>query len=130
MRSATLLIFIFIMSACASVDDSKKTITLDAATRHYERAIRWGEYQAADSFRRQSTTTPVDMAHLKAIRVTSYETVKTKESADRTEVQIDVVIRYYNESSMKEVTITDYQSWQYDPVEKSWHLTSPMPAFK
>ena len=130
MRSATLLIFIFILSACASVDDSKKRITLDAANRHYERAIRWGEYQTADSFRRQSTTTPTDMARLKEVRVTSYETVKTKESADRTEVQIDVVLRYYNESTMKEVTITDYQSWQYDPVEKSWHITSPMPAFK
>jgi hypothetical protein len=130
MRSATLLIFIFIMSACASVNDSKKTITLDTATRHYERAIRWGEYQAADSFRRQSTTTPADIARLKAIRVTSYETVRTRESADRTGVQIDVVIRYYNESTLKEVTITDYQSWQYDTVEKSWHITSPMPAFK
>ena len=118
------------MSACASVDESKKTITLDTATRQYERAFRWGEYQAADSFRRQSTTTPADMAHLKAIRITSYETVKTRESADRTGVQIDVAIRYYNEDSMKEVTTTDYQSWQYDPVEKSWHITSPMPAFK
>jgi hypothetical protein len=130
MRSATLLIFIFIMSACASVNDSKKAITLDSATRHYEQAIRWGEYQTADSFRRQSTTTPADIARLKAIKVTSYETVRTRESADRTGVQIDVVIRYYNESTLKEVTITDYQSWQYDTVEKSWHITSPMPAFK
>jgi hypothetical protein len=130
MRSATLLVFIFILSACASVDDSKKTITLDTATRHYERAIRWGEYEAADSFRRQSTTTPADMARLKDVRVTSYETVRTNESADRTEVQIDVVMRYYNESTLKEVTITDYQSWQYDPGEKTWYITSPMPAFK
>jgi hypothetical protein len=130
MRSATLLIFVLIMSACASVDDSKKTITLDSATRKYERAIRWGEYEAADSFRRQSTTTPADMARLKDVRVTSYETARTKESADRTEVQIDVVIRYYNKSTLKEVKITDHQSWQYDPVEKTWYITSPMPAFK
>jgi len=112
------------------MDDSKKTITLDTATRHYEQAIRWGEYQLADSFRRQSTTSAADMARLKDVKVTSYETVRTTESADRTEVQIDVVIRYYKESTMKVVTITDHQSWQYDPVSKSWHITSPMPAFK
>jgi hypothetical protein len=130
MRSAILLIFALIMSACASVDDSKKSITLGAATRQYERAIRWGDYEVADSFRIQSTTTPADMARLKASRVTSYETARTTESADHTGVQIEVVIRYYNASTMKEVTTTDHQSWQYDPVNKTWHITSPMPDFK
>ena len=43
MRPAILLFCVFIMSACASVDDSKKTITMDTATRQYERAMRWGE---------------------------------------------------------------------------------------
>ncbi len=118
------------MSACASVDDSKKTITLDNATRQYEKAIRWGEYEAANGYRRQSTGTPADMTHLKAVRVTSYETLRKIESADRSEVQIDVEIRYYNEFTMKEVTITDHQSWVYDPAGKSWYITSPMPAFK
>jgi len=51
MRTAILLFFTAILSACASVDDSKKTITLDSATRQYERAIRWGEYEAAVSLR-------------------------------------------------------------------------------
>ena len=119
-----------IVSACASVDNSKRTITMDSATRQYERAIRWGEYEAANSFRRQSTGTPVDAAHLKSIRVTSYETIRKTESADRSEVQIDVELRYYNEYTMKEVTITDHQLWKYDPVGKSWYITSPMPAFK
>jgi len=130
MRPAMLLLCALFVSACTSVADSKKTITMDSATRQYERAIRWGEYQAAESFRRQTTGTPADAAHLKAIRVTSYETVNRTESADRTEVQIDVEIRYYNEYTMKEVTITDHQFWEYDPVAKSWYIASPMPAFK
>jgi len=130
MRPAILVFFTLIMSACASVDDSKKTITMNNATRQYEKAIRWGEYEAANSFRRQSTGALADMAHLKAVRVTSYETLRKTESADRSEVQIDVQIRYYNEYTMKEVTITDHQFWEYDPVGKSWYITSPMPAFK
>ncbi len=130
MRPVILVFLTLVMSACASVDGSKKTITMDTATRQYEKAIRWGEYEAADSFRKQSTGTLADMTHLKAVRVTSYETVRKIESADRSEVQIDVEIRYYNEYTMKEVTITDHQSWEYDPVGKTWYITSPMPAFK
>ena len=118
------------MSACASVDDSKKTITMDTATRQYERVIRWGEFEAANTFRRQSTGTPTEPALLKAIRVTSYETIRKTESPDRTEAQIDVVIRYYNEFTMKEITITDHQLWEYDLETKSWYITSPLPAFK
>ena len=118
------------MSACASVDDSKKTITLDSALWKYERAIRWGEYKTADSFRKQSTGNAANAAHFKSIKVTAYNVVNKIESADRTEVQIDVEMSYYNEFTMKEVKITDHQLWEYDPVGKSWYITSPMPAFK
>jgi len=31
---------------------------------------------------------------------------------------------------MKEKTIFDQQSWKYDPENKSWYITSPMPDFK
>ena len=130
MRTAILLFFTAILSACASVDDSKKTITLDSATRQYERAIRWGEYEAAVSLRRDSTVTHADMDHLKTIKVTGYEQVRQKDSADRSETVLEVKISYYNEYTMKEVTFIDYQTWKYDPDRKSWYITSPMPAFK
>ena len=130
MRSAILLFITLIMSACAGVDDSKKTITLDSALWKYERAIRWGEYEVADSFRKQPSGTARKPAHLKSIKVTGYNIVNKIESADRTEVQIDVEISYYNEFTMKEVKITDHQMWEYDPVGKSWYITSPIPVFK
>jgi hypothetical protein len=112
------------------VDDSKKTITLDSATRTYERAIRWGEYEAAIGLRRDSTVTHEHMDRLKAIKVTSYEAVRQTDSADRSETVIEVRISYYNEYTMKEKTIFDLQSWKYDPEKKSWYITSPMPNFK
>ena len=130
MRPAILLFIALIMSACAGMDDSKKTITLDSALWKYERAIRWGEHEVADSFRKQATGTARNPAHLKPIKVTAYNVVNKIESADRTEVQIDVEISYYNEFTMKEVKITDHQLWEYDTVGKSWYITSPMPAFK
>jgi hypothetical protein len=130
MRTAILLFFVAIMSACASVDDSKKTITLDSATRQYERSIRWGEYEAAVSLRRDSTVTHADMDHLKTVKVTAYEQVRQTDSADRSETALEVKISYYNEYTMKEITFIDYQTWKYDPDNKSWYITSPLPAFK
>lgn len=130
MRPAILLFIALFMSGCASVDNSKKTITLDSALRQYERAIRWGEYQAADSLRRQPAGSAADTARLKSIRVTAYNPVGKTESEDRSKAQVDVVIRYYNEYTMRELTITDHQLWEYDPAEKTWYITSPMPAFK
>ena len=130
MRPATLLILVFFMSACASIDDSKKTITFDNATRRYEQALRWGDFQTIDSFRRHSDMAPAEQSRLGSVRVTSYDTVGTTESPDRTRVMIDVVIGYYNEYTMKEVSITDHQSWEYDPAEQAWFITSPLPDFK
>ena len=130
MRPAILLFIVLLMSGCASVDDSKKTITLDSALRQYERAIRWGEFQAAESLRRPSTGTAANMARLKSVRVTGYDTHGKTESADRTRAQVDVEIRYYDEYAMKEMTIVDQQLWEYDPEGKTWYITSPMPAFK
>ena len=130
MRTAILVFFVAIVSACASVEDSKKTITLDSATRQYERAIRWGEYEAAVSLRRDSTVTHADIDHLKTVKVTAYEQVRQTDSADRSETVIEVKISYYNEYTMKEKTIFDKQSWKYDPEKKSWYITSPMPDFK
>ena len=130
MRTAILLFFALLMSGCANVDDSKKTITLDSALRQYERAIRWGEFQAANLLRKPPNGTAANMAGLKSVRVTAYDTLGKTESADRTRAQVDVEIRYYNEYAMKEITIIDQQLWEYDPEGKSWYITSPMPAFK
>lgn len=130
MRPAILLFVALAISACASVDDSKKRITLDNALRQYERAIRWGEYQAADSLRRSPAGSSVNRDHLRSIRVTAYDTVAIKESADGSGAQVDVQIRYYNEYTMKELDIIDQQSWEYDAGGKAWYITSPMPAFR
>jgi major membrane immunogen (membrane-anchored lipoprotein) len=50
----TLLIVItsLLLSACAAVDDSKKTITYDKALWQYETAIRWVDFSTANSLRR------------------------------------------------------------------------------
>jgi len=130
MRRITTLFFIaLLLSGCASVDDSKRTITLDKATRIYDNAIRWGDHDVANSLRKQPAAGPVP-ALLRQIKVTSLEPVNVSVSEDQLRVQRVVEIRYYNENSMKIVTLMDHQTWEYDAAAKSWFLLTPPPAFR
>ena len=120
------------LSGCAAVDDSKKTITYDKALWKYETAIRWVDFGTANSLRRLEdnaaySPTPETLQHIK---VTSYNVVNKVMSEDHAEVQLAVEIVYYNDRSMKLITIVDNQVWKYDPAIKNWYITTPLPPFK
>jgi DNA polymerase IIIc chi subunit len=121
-----------LLTACAAVDDSKKSITLDKALWQYETAIRWVDFGTANSMRRTEGTAVYspDPGMLKNIKVTSYEVMNTTTSADHSEVNMTVEIVYYHDERMKLETLTDHQTWKYDPEIKAWYITTPLPAFK
>ena len=120
------------LSGCAAVDDSKKTITYDKALWKYETAIRWVDFGTANSLRRleDSSAYSPDLKTLQHIKVTSYNVVNKVMSEDHAEVQLAVEIVYYNDRSMKLITIIDNQVWKYDPAIKNWYITTPLPPFK
>jgi hypothetical protein len=120
------------LSGCASVDASKKTITYDKAMWKYETAIRWVDFGTANSLRRledQNAYTP-DLGTLQHIKVTSYNLKQRTVSEDNSQAQLAVEIIYYNDQTMKLVTIIDNQIWKYDPVIKDWYISTPLPPFK
>jgi len=131
-RFITLLLLATFLSGCASMDERKKTVLLDRTTRNYEGAIRWGDYATANVYRLQDSTDAqaTSPANLKRFRVTSYETLNSVINKDETEALIVVQIRYYDEERMKEVTLTDRQTWKYDSEAELWQLDSPLPAFR
>lgn len=131
MRYLTVLLCALLLGACASVDSSKKSITLDKATRAYENAIRWGRFEAADTLRRlEGNAAPTDYDRLEKMKVTKYRVTGHSENDDRSEVTREVKIHYYTLDSMKEKELTDHQQWVYDPVQKTWYITTPLPAFR
>ena len=126
------ILLALILSGCAAVDDSKKTITYDKALWQYETAIRWVDFSTANSLRRledSSAYTP-DPNTLRDIKVTSYKVINRTTSEDHAEVRLTVEIVYYNDRSMKLATIIDNQVWKYDPAIKGWYITTPLPPFK
>ena len=131
-RFIALLLLATLLSGCASMDERKKTTLLDTATRHYESAIRWGDYATANSYRLQDSADALatNPENLKRFRVTSYDTLNTVLNTDETDALVVVQIKYYDEERMKEVTLTDRQHWKYDTEAGLWHLDSPLPAFR
>jgi hypothetical protein len=126
------LVFSLLLTSCAAVDESKKSITLDKALWQYETAIRWVDFSSANSLRRpevHAAESP-DPALLKHIKVTSYNVVSSTATADNAEVHITVEIIYYHDERMKLETLMDKQIWRYDPAVKAWYIITPLPAFK
>ena len=126
------ILLVLSLSGCAAVDDSKKTITYDKALWKYETAIRWVDFGTANSLRRleDSSAYSPDLKTLQHIKVTSYNVVNKVMSEDHAEVRLAVEIVYYNDRSMKLITIIDNQIWKYDPAIKGWYITTPLPPFK
>ena len=120
------------LTACTAVDTSKKSITLDKALWQYETAIRWVDFSSANSLRRseEGTAYTPDPALLKHIKVTSYSVLNSTNSEDNAEANLTVEIIYYHDERMTLTTITDKQTWKYDPEIKAWYITTPLPAFK
>jgi hypothetical protein len=131
-RLIALILMAAFLSGCASMDERKKTFTLDMTTRHYQSAIRWGDYETANSYRIRDHTDTLtsNPDSLKRFRVTSYDTLNTVLNEDETEARIVVQISYYDEERMKEVTLTDRQTWKYDAELGQWYLDGPLPAFR
>jgi hypothetical protein len=133
MRVFTLfLLSSLLLSSCAAVDDSKKSITLDKALWQYETAIRWVDFSSANSLRRPEGGAQLvpDPELLKHIKVTSYNVLNSTASEDNAEVNMTVEIIYYHDERMRLSTLTDNQTWKYDPAIKAWYITTPLPAFK
>jgi len=131
-RIITLLLTAILLQACAAVDDSKKSISLDKALYYYESAMRWADFPAANSLRRyEGDPAPVtDPAKLKRIKVTGYDIVSTNPSDDESTVYITVNISYYDQDNLKLMSLVDNQVWQFDDKQKIWYISTPLPVFK
>ncbi|MGD8618155.1 MAG: hypothetical protein PVH54_03110 [Gammaproteobacteria bacterium] len=131
-RIILLILTTILLHACAAVDDSKKSISLDKALYYYESAMRWGDFPAANSLRRHEgePAPATDPAKLKRIKVTGYDIVSTNPSDDEATVYITVKISYYDEDNLKLMSLVDNQVWQFDDQQEIWYISTPLPVFK
>jgi hypothetical protein len=96
----------------------------------YGSAIRWGLFEKAADFQEPRNRTRPDLGYLKNIHVTAYDPIYRQEQEGSNFLKQTVEIRYYQEQTGVEKTITDRQSWRYDEEKDQWLLMSKLPDFK
>jgi hypothetical protein len=96
----------------------------------YKRSILWSDFETASIFikpqpqKKQSFNK--DYNHIK---VTDYQVKNIKIIGDLEIINQEVEIRYYRLSNMVERSITDIQTWEWEPEAKLWYLVSGLPNF-
>ena len=118
-----------ILGACSTTGD--KMDDLNKALRGYEKAIRWGKYDAAYSFHKwPDGIQPSLPANMDNIRVTSYETVGEKFNEKEMIMKQTIKLRYYNTENLREKAMQLPQEWKFFPELKRWYLISDPITFQ
>lgn len=122
----------FLILGCAGIKTGERMTLFDDTARAYLRAIRWGDYQSADAFKKMQgpDTEITDFENLRQIRVTAYTVLKTILSEDKSTIVRVVNFQYYRITDAMVKNLIDRQRWEYDEENNRWFLTSGLPDFK
>jgi hypothetical protein len=130
-RLVTALFIALLLPACGTIEKEKKSQALHNSTRYYEYALRWGDYDKANSMRSPiALSQSPDPESLKKYRITSYKLLESTLSSDGLVLNQVIDINYYNEDNLRERNLIDRQKWVYDQDAEVWYLESPLPSFK
>ena len=129
----TLCLVVLLIFGCAKYQTGQQMNLYDETSRAYDRAIRWGEFEEAYTYKKlfdQDTKMP-DFSDYSQIRVTAYKVKKTiVDEKSFTRVLRIVDIQYYRMSNVTVKTFVDRQKWEYDEEQKRWYLVSELPDFE
>jgi hypothetical protein len=123
-----LLLVIIISTTAGCFATMGKKQKLDDTLRTYEGAIRWNEFEMANSFGANQKTSP-DLSKLQNIRVTAYQVKNSIASEDELKARQTVVVQYYDASTMRQETAVHNQQWRYDEEQKRWLVEPSLPDF-
>ena len=117
------------ITACATVDKSKRLDLLDINLTDFRKAVRWGYYDEATRYIQiKDYKEPLRSPDtLKNIRITSYEYGKKFLSDEETRLEVTAVISFYDVNRGTVSTISDNQIWWFDAEKKFWFLDGDIP---
>lgn len=114
---------------CGALSGGKRSSNYQMQMLAFENAMRWGEFQSADKFRKRGPgAAPTDFGAYEGIRVSAYRVLSTAPSPDGNRVVRTVKIDYYRETSPGVRSVTQRQVWEYDPEAEVWMLAGPLPV--
>jgi hypothetical protein len=119
-----------LLAGCASTQP--KMSELDKQQYAWSAAIRWGDFEGAwnllePAYREAHPLTDLQLSRYKQIQVSGYHELGSQVFPDHAlrEVEIGVV----NRNTMAERTLRYTEQWTFDPVRKTWWVSSGLPDF-
>ncbi len=130
-KSVAVVVVTLMMVGCGSLSGGKRSSNFKIQMLAFENAIRWGEFQSADKFRKRETNAPeTDFAAYEGIRISAYQVMSTVPKQGGDQVMRTVRIQYYRETNPAIRTVTQQQLWEYDAEGEVWMLLGSLPQFK
>jgi len=125
-----LAVVALLLAACGAAGGTRKT---DPMTE-YGAAVRWNDFDQAwmyvdPAVRAERPLSDLERSRFRQVQVTGYDVRATHMTPDGLHLEQVVEIRLVNVNTQVERTLTDHQTWTYDPVVKTWWLTSGLPDF-
>ena len=133
-KKTIVLIFCFLIFAvpgCVNIKSQDQTFQLQDRVRAYRKAIRWSEFEIANTYitRSNQTQHQYDNDFHAGIKVTTMEIIEYDLRLAEQEAYVTCEISFYHETDGVVATILDKQRWWYDPIIQMWHLDGSFPAF-
>ncbi|MGD2082945.1 MAG: hypothetical protein PVF91_08270 [Chromatiales bacterium] len=126
-----LLTILVALSLTGCLSSQRRDNDLRTTLRKYEATIRWGHIENAYLFRRLEPDERPDIPQgLDNIRVTGYEVVRPPGAPKDDRITQTVQISYLFRDQQVVRTVVDRQTWEYDPDDSRWYLTSAVPEFR
>lgn len=131
MRRWTILVFLVMLSGCASLGLKTRDMKFEDTTRLYERVIEWSNFEKLGLFVKITEGTPApDPSGYENIKVTSYQPGRGQATQEGNVVLRLAQLRYVQLSSMREHTLSLREVWVYSKNEQRWFLESGLPQFR
>lgn len=132
MRRLLFVVLALLAVGTAGCASDQRNQALTSTLNAYANTLRWGDFQSAQQFvdpqrAAQHAPSALDLARYGQVRVTEYDEGPGPMPAGENEVRQLVHINLVNINTQSERTITDRQTWRYDPLKKHWWLTSGLP---
>jgi hypothetical protein len=122
-----------LLAGCGTIEKDKRALGLQAATAAYQSALRWGYFETAYGYlhpdQRQGNSKDLPPVFTD-LRVAGYDVVQPSLMQNPGEAVQVVTIDYFYEDRQVVKTITDRQTWTYDPKLESRWLSSGLPKFR
>ncbi len=128
-RLAAATALALLLTGCAGLGGGERQANLELQMLAHEKAIRWGEFQRAEAYRKPGAPA-TDLSRYVGVRVTGYEVQGMDFSADGNVLTQTVRIDYHFDDAVSVRRLLDRQVWEYEPESGRWYLTSGLPAFR